>query len=298
VIFVVRVWNCRVKDKHKLIFQSIMDLNRLGYVGTNVEELGLFPTNSLVFDLGDGLYLREETVATMRTANQLATLEAHPSPDNRKAGRTAAYNDFIQVLRIKRDLEFHTQQAGSHTKVIEQRRTQHTKYLELAQKRDILRIHVSHMRKEIEARQQKQQREIVGVRESRKLLIPQARTLSKAQIAFLACKQKLLEELTVLDVDRQLLSALRAALEKRRWRLISELVEIYPIQPVSGAAGERCLSVNNAKLPNADSFFGYEEEEIATALGSVCHVLFIASKYLDVPLRYPILPMCSIGHMG
>jgi hypothetical protein len=30
-----------------------------------VEELGLFPTYSLVFDLGDGLYLREETVATM-----------------------------------------------------------------------------------------------------------------------------------------------------------------------------------------------------------------------------------------
>jgi hypothetical protein len=114
------------------------------------------------------------------------------------------------------------------------------------------------MRKEIEARQQKQQREIEDVSESRKLLIPQARTLSKAQIAFLACKQKLLEELTVLDVDRycpsfccntaacsfltplvffrQLLSALRAALEKRRWRLISELVEIYPIQPVSGKA--------------------------------------------------------------
>jgi len=38
VIFVVRVWNCRVKDKHKLIFQSIMDLNRLGYVGTNVRH--------------------------------------------------------------------------------------------------------------------------------------------------------------------------------------------------------------------------------------------------------------------
>lgn len=88
--------------------------------------------------------------------------------------------------------------------------------------------------------------------------------------------------------------------------------------------------MNLAKLPNADSFFGYEEEEIATALGSVCHVLFLVSKYLDVrqppttttnpftalrfpsiqpgvftcglypsvgfvqvPLRYPILPMCS-----
>lgn len=293
VIFVVRVWNCRVKDKHKLIFQSIMDLNRLGYVGTNVEELGLFPTNSLVFEMGDGLYLREETVAVMRTANQLALLDAHPSLDNRKTGRTAAYSEFIQVLRIKRELEFQIQQAASHTKVIEQRRIQHTEYLELAQKRDILRSRVGHLRREVEARQQKQQREIEDVRESRKLLIPRARMLSKAQIAFLACKQKLNEELSALDVDRQLLSALRAALDKRRWRLISEIVEIYPIQPVSSAAGERCLSVNLAKLPNADSFFGYEEEEIATALGSVCHVLFLVSKYLDVPLRYPILPMCS-----
>lgn len=36
VIFVVRVWNCKNKDRHKLVFQSIMDLNRLGYVGSNV----------------------------------------------------------------------------------------------------------------------------------------------------------------------------------------------------------------------------------------------------------------------
>lgn len=48
------------------------------------------------------------------------------------------------------------------------------------------------------------------------------------------------------------------------------------------AAGERCLGINEIKLPNADSYFGYEEEEIAAALGSVCHVLFMVSKYLDV----------------
>jgi hypothetical protein len=61
---------------------------------------------------------------------------------------------------------------------------------------------VGHLRREVEARQQKQQGEIEDVRESRKLLIPRARMLSKAQIAFLACKQKLNEELSALDVDR------------------------------------------------------------------------------------------------
>lgn len=78
-------------------------------------------------------------------------------------------------------------------------------------------------------------------------------------------------------ISRQVLAALRSSLDKRRWRLITELLEIYPI-----SAGEKCLLINEVKLPNSDSFFGYEEEEIAAALGSVCHIIFMVSKYLDV----------------
>lgn len=36
VIFVVRVWNCRYRERHKLLFQTIMDLNRLGWAGSYV----------------------------------------------------------------------------------------------------------------------------------------------------------------------------------------------------------------------------------------------------------------------
>jgi len=35
------------------------------------------------------------------------------------------------------------------------------------------------------------------------------------------------------------------------------------------------------KLPNSE-FVGCEEEEVATALGSVCHVVQLISKYLGV----------------
>jgi len=38
------------------------------------------------------------------------------------------------------------------------------------------------------------------------------------------------------------------------------------------------------KLPNSE-FVGCEEEEVATALGSVCHVVQLISKYLGV--RHP-----------
>lgn len=52
------------------------------------------------------------------------------------------------------------------------------------------------------------------------------------------------------------------------------------------------LAINGISLPNSD-FTGCDEEQIATALGYVAHLVIMISKYLEVPLRYPMLPMCS-----
>jgi hypothetical protein len=38
---------------------------------------------------------------------------------------------------------------------------------------------------------------------------------------------------------------------------------------------------------------GCDEEQIATGLGLVSHVICMLSKYLEIPLRYPTIPMCS-----
>jgi len=52
------------------------------------------------------------------------------------------------------------------------------------------------------------------------------------------------------------------------------------------------LIINGFPLPNSD-FTGCDEEQIATALGVVVHAVSMISKYLELPLRYPMLPMCS-----
>lgn len=71
--------------------------------------------------------------------------------------------------------------------------------------------------------------------------------------------------------------------------LIGQIRTIYSIQQSSDG---KSLSINGFRLPNSD-FTGCDEEQIATALGYVAHILHLAAKYLEVPLRYPMIPMCS-----
>ena len=152
-------------------------------------------------------------------------------------------------------------------------------------------------------------------------LLPNAKKLSSAEISLLANKNMLKENKIKLEQDKKLLILLTKTCEERRWKLIKEMTSIYPI---TNSTDGKCLTINGFRLPNSD-FTGCDEEQIATALGNfllffflnfilffsvnflffffiylfinvigiVCHILLQVSKYLDVPLRYPMIPMCS-----
>ncbi len=60
--------------------------------------------------------------------------------------------------------------------------------------------------------------------------------------------------------------------------LVSQIRTIYPIQQ---SVDGKSLSINGFRLPNSD-FTGCDEEQIATALGYVSHILYLAAKYLEV----------------
>jgi len=106
----------------------------------------------------------------------------------------------------------------------------------------------------------------------------------------LGAKQQLgNQEAKVLDKEKDSLRTLKEPYEFRRWYLVSQIRTIYTIQQSQDG---KSLSVNGFKLPNSD-FTGCDEEQIATALGYVSHILYLAAKYLEVPLRYPMIPMCS-----
>jgi ankyrin repeat protein len=289
VIFVVRLWTCHIRERHRLVAQCIIDLNRLGYVGETEVGFGSFPPNSLLFDMGDGLYTRDDTIAAMSSAGQLELVP--PSIEVRKTGKTSGLRDFTRLIATKRRLNEMRAKAKENRLAIEKMHAARLQCLNLAHKRDLLKVGVAELKKELEARQKTLQVEREVVRDARALLVPRARALSKSQIAFLAHNQQLIDERKAFDTDRALLIAILRSLDRRRWKLIGELNEIYPVH--NAPTDNHCLCICGIRLPNSDSFLGCDEEEVATALGSVCHIILLISKYLEVPLRYPMRPMCS-----
>lgn len=161
--------------------------------------------------------------------------------------------------------------------------------LEQQRARDMLRRRVRQQKTEALRRSRELlQKESLQLERLKQEVLPQARALKQAQIALIANKQQLAERKQLLERDHQLFLLRCEALAIRRRTLISQLRSIYPIAPL----GDKTLSIAGFSLPNSD-FTGCDEENVATALGYVCHALFMISKWLQVPLRYTMIPMCS-----
>jgi hypothetical protein len=105
--------------------------------------------------------------------------------------------------------------------------------------------------------------------------------------------------------NRATLLTIQHTLTQRRWNLVASIKTIYPIQQLDG----KSLFINGFRLPNSEftgmqqpltvqliiipqrtrdnqsfSHVGCDEEQIATALGYVTHILYLVSKYLDVSM--------------
>eukprot|EP01039_Chlorochromonas_danica_P004336 gene4338-4757_t len=88
--------------------------------------------------------------------------------------------------------------------------------------------------------------------------------------------------LTIANRKKRLCK-LKFILEARQMKLLADLCFVYPIEV--GATG---CSIRGLELPH-DLSLAKDEEQVASALGHVVHVVFMASKYLEVPLRYQLL---------
>ncbi|TDH67610.1 hypothetical protein CCR75_000088 [Bremia lactucae] len=90
---------------------------------------------------------------------------------------------------------------------------------------------------------------------------------------------------------------LRAAhkIRSRQAMLVKQLGTVYPIEYVG--AGE--YSIRGIRIANSDLMGGgrNDEEMISTALGYIAHLVFMLSKYLQVNLRYRVVPYSSRSYL-
>ncbi|KAE9036148.1 hypothetical protein PR003_g7227 [Phytophthora rubi] len=95
------------------------------------------------------------------------------------------------------------------------------------------------------------------------------------------------------DILDRRCEVLRAAhkIRSQQAMLVKQLGTVYPIEYVG--AGE--YSIRGIRIANSDLTGGgrTDEEMIATALGYIAHLVFMLSKYLQVNLRYRVVPYAS-----
>ncbi|GMI24723.1 hypothetical protein TeGR_g12071 [Tetraparma gracilis] len=74
----------------------------------------------------------------------------------------------------------------------------------------------------------------------------------------------------------------RFLLEARQVKLLGQLARIFPIERVS----EDVYAIRGLQVPRD---YSGDDERLSSALGLLCHLLLMTSKYLGVPLRYKLL---------
>ena len=74
-------------------------------------------------------------------------------------------------------------------------------------------------------------------------------------------------------------------LEARRIKILRDLRHIYPI---SIAQGEERYSIRDLRIPADMHAGGVTEDELSAALGFLCHLISLMSKYMGVQLRYRV----------
>eukprot|EP01132_Coremiostelium_polycephalum_P001978 gene1978-2435_t len=274
-------------NEEEPIFQTDVDLTQLEFIAHENKQFVHYyiPPNSIIFELKDGFYVTKETKHQM-SSTQPNDYKFMTSNEKRKS-ITGNQHLFLSIVSKKLRNMKDTETTKQLSMDIEDKLNSHSEYLEKLRKLEILKHKVASLKEEYYNQKDLLDKDKEKFNLLKKDVVPRAMSLTSAGIVFYSSYQQLLEHKNILEMDKSLLLNMGAALEKKKWHLLSQIRSIYPIQQ-----GNKILTINGLPLPNSD-FTGYDEEQIATALGYVCHILFLASKYLDLPLRYPMTPMAS-----
>ncbi len=147
---------------------------------------------------------------------------------------------------------------------------------------------VNELREELAQREQSLA-ELRRERDARASSLSRRRAQFESAQAGLAAGQTALSE--SVGASRKQRDQLWQAANMLRTRQKGAMVELHAIFPIVETAPRQC-TIAGLPLGNGD-FSGVDEEIVATALGYVAHLVHRFSKYMDLPLRFPITPAGS-----
>jgi hypothetical protein len=110
-------------------------------------------------------------------------------------------------------------------------------------------------------------------------------------------QRQTLQVKSAIDSERQRGQETEFRLQAQEIRLVRELQAVFPITLVVAGEQQR-YSIRGLGLPSttSDSLFTASEEDLSAALGYLCHLIHMLSKYLAIQLRYRL--MCHNSRSG
>eukprot|EP00598_Pedospumella_elongata_P000321 CAMPEP_0184971788 /NCGR_PEP_ID=MMETSP1098-20130426/3964_1 /TAXON_ID=89044 /ORGANISM="Spumella elongata, Strain CCAP 955/1" /LENGTH=400 /DNA_ID=CAMNT_0027493981 /DNA_START=63 /DNA_END=1262 /DNA_ORIENTATION=+ len=239
------------------------------------------PINLLLINIDDALYTTERSfniffARTAKYTGDVFVLDEETDPDT--LATTSALSEGIAASQI-------------HIEVLRKGLTttlQKTDLVRLQTKKNDRQAELEKLRAEVAAAEAELTQNTIAFAEEKRIFAAGRKAEMMESTA--ACQELLtLQQSARVTINnkKQDWLKIKFLLEARKIKLLSELQTIYPIERLDN--GE--FAIRGVEMP-AD-LYAREDEQVAAALGYTVHLLLLASKYLEIPLRYQLLFMAS-----
>ncbi|KAI1328964.1 putative UV radiation resistance protein [Xylariaceae sp. FL0255] len=270
----IRIWAKRQTTWSLLLSQDI-DLRSLQYLGSPRNHV--FPPNSLLFHLEDGVY-------------SLDLFSKRPEPKQTPALLTSSYNALMKLSNLNNSIQDALDTREALTAQInsilvglpEDKVPQAEESARLASK------YVSAQKRALRTAQQRRN-DLQASIQARRDAIDQGRNAQSRAADDVEHAQ------TKLSASQSMVSVTRESLHGQRRRICEDLMNIFPIAPVPSGA-PLSFTICGVPLPNSETdptSSTSTEDTLSAALGYVAQLTHALQFYLCVPLPYPVTPFGS-----
>lgn len=286
-----------VKDEKPTVEDDILSLSfgvrELEPLPVALTELTNLPLNTCLFEFSGHTYVRRDVIELLADTGAIA-----PKHSRRK-GSAIPLKDYClhqgvdaleDILKTKQKIAELTKTNAELKERIRNKLKLSQQRITREQQRSALEERVRIARAQVAEKQHTLARLKAVMQDERKTFendihIPKALySTMQMSIRYKDERQNILERRC---------EVLRAAhkIRSRQAMLVKQLGTVYPIEYVG--AGE--YSIRGIRIANSDLTGGgkTDEEMISTALGYIAHLVFMLSKYLQVNLRYRVVPYSS-----
>ncbi|KAI7904470.1 uncharacterized protein BX663DRAFT_505130 [Cokeromyces recurvatus] len=289
-------------EQFQLLIQWQVDLNALVWISKSYVELNYsFPENTLVFEMDDGIYTSAEIKNSMLNQNKRSSLfdlsqlqkdDASIDTINsiQKNKRSYTYNNIMKMNTFM-DCIFDTKTSVNEIRQnIQEILEEEDKGFRL--RRELNQYKANLMEREYEIIQKKKQlkAKIEKIKQTKREIERRKMEITSSLNRCISGKEDLQDNEIVLEKNIKMRQNIFRTLNRRKKELIADLFSIYPIEQSYDDLQQ--FYIRGIYLPNS-VYDGQNEDLIATALGFTAHLVSMLAYYLEIPLRYPTIPMGS-----